>query len=922
MSTVLGRDDEVAQLATLVQQARRGRSGVTIIEGDPGVGKSTLGEAVLTAAPDLLVLRLRGVEIEGDLAYAALQRLVHPHRAVIDALPESYAHHLRAAVGLEPEPYLNRGLVGMGLLALLTALAEDVTVTCWVDDAQWLDAESAAVLAFAARRLSTERVAMMLAARPSPLIDAVFTDLPRLPLGGLADDDAARLLRTVVAAPLEPRVADRIVAATGGNPLAIIDLSQELTAVQLAGESVLPEPTPIGSSLEDHYLRRVARLEPAARTWLLLAAAESAGDPLYVARAARRLGLPPAASEAAEAARLVTVGSAITFRHALVRAAVYNGATTGQRRAVHAALAEVTDAGPDSDRRAWHLAAAADGPDEDVARRLEQSAARAGDRGGLTARASLLLRAAALSETEHTRRLRRLAALEAAVEAGSGVQAGALLAAVDGAALKGLDRGRFLVAQSVTAVLVSEPGGCARRAATMVAAAEAFGAETDPERVATARLLRRNALLDALFEAYTADFLVDGTSVAAIAAAVRADAGLEAGAVGRLVTALADAALDGTASAAPRLRAAVREWLHPDTPDDDVLLATRPAILAADLLWDPALRHRVVARAEAVTRARGALFALVQLLIGHAVGETHVGRLRTAVAVMAEAVQVRLTLGLTDAHVPHHMINPELAAWLGEEDVLRADRERIEAGMTYIGVGVLVVTRRLAVMVLEMSRGDYAAADAIARGMEFGDGIRASFRALPDVVECAHRAGDTARAGRLLAHFAGIARASGTPRALGLLARCEALLAADDTADERYQDAVRLTGESGVDLDLARAHLLYGEWLRRRRRRSEARAHLRTAAELFDELGATLFAERARRELAATGERAQPRATAGGDLTPQETAVAELARHGATNLEIATRLYVSPNTVDYHLRKIFRKLGVTSRRQLDDTLPR
>ncbi|MEU4420286.1 AAA family ATPase [Actinoplanes sp. NPDC024001] len=907
---VIGRETERELLSSSLRAVRREASRVHVVTGDPGVGKTALIESVLADMPEMRLLRLRGVQVEQDLPFAAVQRLLRGHEERVAALPDPYREPLLAIVGMELDRQVNRAVLGMALLALLTELSAAGPVVCWVDDAHWLDTESAAALTFVARRLRSERIAMLFATRPDSG-PAVFTDLPALPLGGLAAEPARQLLRSVVEQPVDAGVADRIVTAVGGNPLAIVDLSRELTTGQLTGRSALPEPVPVGDTLEQHYLRHVERLPDDTRLWLLIAAAEDTGDGATIARAAQALGLQASSAEPAEQARLIRYGGYVEFRHPLVRAAVYNAASTVQRRRVHAALAGALSGARDAERRVWHLAAAADGPDETVAAQLEAAAERTGDAGGSTGRAALLVRAAALSGEGEGRIARTLAALESSVRAGAYVQADALLQSLAGHRLAGAARGRVLVASARTAVMLSAPGAGARRPAMLMEAASAFGGG----------LACRDALFEAFLEALTADDLIEGTSLPAIARRVRDSAGDLPGTVGCLLLAHATAVLDGVAAAAGPLRDAVRGYLDPSMSDDDVILAARAAMWAAHLLWDSDLRLRVLDRAETVMRRRGALFDLVHLLNSRAICITDEGRLRTATALMSEAEQVRLSIEMAPHMVGYHLVNPELAALLGEETLLREQHEAAVAGMTYVGAGALVTSHRIALMLLEISRGDYPAADVIARRLDHGPSTRTGIRALPDLVECASRVGDRGRARGLLARFAEHARAGGTDRAAGLLARCQALVSTDETAERHYLRAVECS--AAVPLDLARTHLLYGEWLRRQRRRRDARSQLRAAADLFDTIGARLFGDRARSEIEATGHRVPARPASGSDaLTPQETAVAELARTGATNHDIANRLFISPNTVDYHLRKVFRKLAVTSRRQLDDVLPR
>jgi DNA-binding CsgD family transcriptional regulator len=898
---LIGREREREALDRLLDGVRGGRGGVLVADGEAGIGKTALLEYAVEAAREFRIARSSGVEGEMELPFAAVQQLCSPFLELMDRLPQPQHEALGVAFGLVTGPAPSPFLIGLAVLGLLSEAAEERPLLAVVDDAHWLDHESARALAFVARRLLAEKIALVFAARePSDLL----AGLPELHVLSLGHRDARTLLESALAARLDERVLDRIVVETRGNPLALLELPRGLSPTQLAGGFGLPAAVPLSASIEESFTRRLAILPGDARRFLLVAAADPVGDPALVWRAAQQLGIPESVAETVEAEGLLELGARVVFRHPLVRSAIYRAAGLKERRAVHRALAEATDPELDPDRRAWHRAQAASIPDEEVAAELERSAGRAQARGGLAAVAAFLERAAALTPEPTHRAQRLLAAAGSKYDAGDLEAALGLLVDLEAGVLDELGRARVDLLRAQIA-LEQRRG---RDAGRLFMSAAKRLEPLDPE-------LARQTYLDALAGAMASDVEVVG-GAPAVAAAARAAAPGTAPprAVDVVLDAFATRLTDGYATAAPTLARALELLLAIDVSDEDVSRWLSPSsgrnsnIVALEM-WDDEALHLLAARQVQVARDTGALghlqFALSFLARSHMLA----GELTAATLMIDEA---RLVAEATEnpALVNAPMI---LAAWRGHE---AQASELIEA------TSEEAATRRwtsnnYARSVLYNGLGRHDAARDAAWEAFQPDPIGYGTYLVPELAEAASKTADRAQLESALEWLSERTRVISSGWATGIEARVRALLSEGEVAESLYRQSIEHLSGTRARLELARTHLLYGEWLRRERRRLDAREHLRTALEAFTSMGAEAFAGRAERELLATGERARKRTVDTLDqLTPQETQIARLAANGHTNREIAAQLFISPSTVEYHLRKAFRKLGVKSRAQL------
>src|SRR5215813_11121221 len=911
---LVDRLTERGALGRLVEAVRAGHSRALVVRGDPGVGKTVLLDDLSGQASGsgCRVARAAGVQSEMELAFAVLHQLCAPLLGRAGRLPVPQRDALRTAFGVAAGPPPDLFFVGLAVLSLLSEVAGERPLVCVIDDAQWLDQASAQALGFAARRLAADPVALVFAARDP---GAQLADLPELEVTGLGDSDARALLASALAGPLDPRVRDLIVAETRGNPLALLELPRGLTPAELAGGFGLPGAAPLTGRIEDSFLRQLEALPEQTRRLVQLAAADPSGDRSLVWRAAARLGIPADAATLATEAGLAEFGARVVrFRHPLVRSAVYRSASLQDRQQLHTALAEVTDPDADPDRRAWHRAEAALGPDEEVAAQLEQSAGRAQARGGLAAAAAFLERSVLLTREPACRARRLLAAAQAKRGAGALDAALGLLAAVEDGPDGGLRTAEMERLRGQIA-LDQRRGSDATR--LLLSAARRF----EPLNPG----LARETHLEALWEA--AMWAGDPGNVGGVREAAEGAAAAPSGpdpprVVDVLLDALALRFTQGHAAAAPALTQALELVLALDVGTGEAgrwLLPSggRISQIIAIELWDFESWHALATRQTQLARGSGALvhlqFALNYLARVHLLA----GELAAAALMIEEDHLIAEATG----NPPVADTELMLVAWQGREPEAS---ELIEATMqeaTARSGGRLAGFAAYASSVLYNGLGQHdAARDAAWQAFERGQLGHETF-VVSELAEAATRTGDLVAARAALAWLSERTRVTPTEWALGIEACIQALLSAGEAADNSYRESIAHLSRTPVRSQLARAHLLYGEWLRRQRRRRDARDQLRTAYAMFDSMGMAAFAARTRAELRATGEQARPRSPQAPEvLTPQEEQIARLVAEHLTNREIAARLFISASTVEYHLRKIFRKLGVSSRAQLARTI--
>ena len=903
-----GRSAECAELDRLLEAVRSGQSAVLVLRGEAGIGKTALLSHAAERAEGCRVLRAVGVESEMELPFAGLQQLCAPLLAGLDRLPGPQQNALETAFGLSSGTPPDAFFVGLAALGLLSDMSQERPLLCSIDDAQWLDGVSAQVLAFVARRLRAEAVALLFATRgASERVE--LKGLPELVLERLSVADSRELLLSVIEGRLDEPVTARIVAEAQGNPLALLELPRRSTPDELAGGFGL-SATPPGR-IEESFRQRVERLPAETQRLLLLAAADPVGDSGLLWRAAEGLALGVEAAAPAEADGLLKLGAQVRFRHPLVRSAIYGAASPDERRHVHGALAAATDPNVDPDRRAWHRAQATPAPDEVVAAGLEHSAGRAQARGGLAAAAAFLEQAARLTPEPRPRAARALAAAHAKYEAGAPNAALGLLARAEEGPLDELGRARVDLLRGQIAFAISRGRDAPPLLLKAAKALEPLNVE-----------LARETYLEALSAAMFAGRLGGGGGLREAGEAARAAPPSSQPLRGPdlLLTGLATRFTEGYAAGAPMLQRGLSAFRRQKDPRAEENRWLWLACWTAMDLWDDESWDLLSSRHVQLVRDAGALTALPIALSTRIYIHLHTGELAPAATLIEEAEAVTEAIGSQLA--PYGRL--ALAALQGRETeaselVQTTLEELVPRGE---GFGVTVTEWASALLYNGLCRYEDALA-AAAQASEHFDDLGASTWALPELIEAAIRSRDAELAARAFHRLSETTRASGTAWAQGIEARSQALLSEGGAADSLYCKAIRQLARSSMRVELARAHLLYGEWLRRENRRTDAREQLRTAHELFSSMGVEAFTERAGRELLATGEKVRKRtADTRGGLTAQETQIAELARGGHSNPEIAAQLFISARTVEYHLHKVFTKLEISSRNELGGVLPR
>ena len=898
-----GRTDECVALDRLLKNIRTGQSQVLVVRGEPGIGKSALLEYVVQNADGCRIARAFGIEYEMELAFAGLHQLCAPMLDRREHLPDPQRDALEAAFGLSAKPPPDRFIVGLAILSLLSDAAEDRPLVCVLDDAQWLDEASAVTMAFVARRLVAESVGVVFGVR-QPSDAQEFAGLPDVTLRGLGDPDARALLESSWPGRVDGQVRDRVIAESRGNPLALLELPRSLPPAALAGGFDLPDRAPLRNHIEQGFLRRLESLPRSTRQLLLLAAAEPVGSVELLWSAAALLGLEASVAVPAQEEGLVELGALVRFRHPLVRSTIYQAAPLSDRQTVHRALADVTDPDVEPDRRAWHLAQAASGVDESVAEELQRSAGRAQARGGIAAAAAFLERAAELTDDPARRGRRMLAAAHAKFESGALDAAEQLLVAAEACRLDDLQRAQLA------------------RMRARVAFARSRGSDAPPLLLAAAQRLEpldgraaREGYLEALGAAIFAGRLNEISVNAIATVAQSAPPGQQPPRpTDILLDGLATRFTEGYVAGVSPLRRALNAFEEGGHADDDDIMHWfwLPWLVAGDL-WDDETWHGLATRAVRLARESGALILLPLALGYRATVHVHAGEFGSAVALTQEAHSITEATG----NAPVGYAALLVAAWRGVD---AATPDYLEWGIRNTvgrGEGRAIGGMAFLTALLQNSVGSYEAALASARQACQYDDLAVFGFALVELIEAATRSGAHEEAAAALRQLEERTTAAGTEWAIGVQARSRALLSDAQTADSLYREAIEHLQHSRIAVDLARAHLVYGEWLRRENRRVDAREQLRIGHEMFIGFGAKEFAERARRELSATGETVRSRTPEARDLlTPQEAQIARLARDGLSNPDIGAQLFISPRTVQYHLRKVFQKLEISSRNQL------
>ena len=908
--SLLGRRSECATLERVLVRAQTGQGGALVVRGEAGIGKTALLEYARDTATTsgFRAEYAAGVESETQFAFAGLHQLCAPLLDRAGALPDPQQTALRVAFGMHSGAAPDRFLVGLATLHLLAEVAEEGPLLCLIEDAQWLDQASAQILAFVARRLVAERIALVFALRdPTDRDVRPFVGLPELRLDGLDPTDSRALLAAAVGKPLDDRVCDRIVAEARGNPLALLELPQSALPAQLTGGFELPNVLSVPRRIEDSFRQRSGSLPADTQLLLLVAAADPTGDVALLWQAAANLGITREAVVPAETAGLVEIDTRVRFRHPLVRSAVYAAATLPEQRRAHRVLAAVTDPQLDPDRRAWHRAQAALGTDEEAAAELEQTAGRALSRGGLAAAAAFMEQAAMLTPEPPRRAIRALEAAHAKYDAGAPEAAMALMAVAEAGPLDALQRARLQLLRARIAFHTTRgsdaPGmllDAARRLAPLDAA------------------LARVTYVHAVEASFHAGRLAPGRALLEAAEAARnaPPSPTPPRPIDLLLDGLVARYIQGYEASVPSLQralAALRDGGFGSDNDNGRWLWL--ACHVGAMLWDDESIYILSDRAVRLAREAGALPALPSALNALALVLELAGELARAAELIAEQDAITRAIGVPP--LPNSRL--ALAAWRGRQHETSEIIATTIAEATARGEGLAVSSTELSLAYLHNGLGNYDSALGAATSLFELDELGLGSVALPELIEAAVRAGQPERAAAAAEQLTARANASGTSWGLGLAARSRALTSTGPDAEDHYREAIERLAKCRMATHLARAHLVYGEWLRREGRRQDAREQLRTAHQLFSNMGTEAYADRAARELRATGESARKRTAQPTDtLTAQELHIARLVATGATNREVGTQLFLSPRTIEAHLRSIFFKLNITSRRQIKD----
>nr|WP_167215840.1 helix-turn-helix transcriptional regulator [Kribbella shirazensis] len=908
-----GRRDECEKLERLVASARLGGHGVVVLRGAPGIGKSALLEYVAAVAADCRTLHVTGVESQMELAFAGLHEFCEPLLPMLDRLPAPQADALATAFGLRAGTPPDQFLVGLATSTLLSESAGERPLVCMIDDAQWLDHASARTLAFLARRLTSQAgvkaVALVVTIRAGETAE-IWDGLPVVVLKGLRTPDAQAMLDSAVRGRIDARVRERILAEAHGNPLALLELPRWFSAAELSFGPALGSTVgrrSLTSRMEEGFLRRLELLPHESRLLLVIAAAEPLGDVRLLWRAAQSMGISVDAARPAETAGLIELRETVRFRHPLVRSVAYRSADVRERQAAHRALAAATDPLADPDRQAWHRASAATGPDEAVAAQLERSADRALAQGGLAAAAAFLERAAVLTPDAGDRVHRRLNAVQAMMHAGTLEAASRLLAVTEHGPLDDLQRARADVLRAQIGLTSGQGGAALPLLVNAARRLEVLDVE-----------LAMDSYVDAFTATWFAGHLATDPGARAVALMVRDVPEPSRPRRGDdLLRALAVLFGDGYQTAVPMLRSAIQAFDRDDIPVQEAVRFLWLATVVAIDLRDSQAWDRLASLHLQIARDSGAVSALPLALHSRIFVDLFSGDLPAAAALVQEA---EAATDLAESRMtPYGAIG--LAAFEGKTERATAflAAARRDAAARGEGLGVSLI--HWANAVLSNSHRHYPAALESARAAAtHPEEMVVRSWSLAELVEAAARTGDSNTAAGAAEQLAESARASGTDWALGVAARSEAQLDGPRTED-LYREAVDRLARTNLRVETARTRLLFGEWLRRAGRRLESRVHLRSAHDALAAMGMEAFADRARRELGATGEIVHRQTgELQQELTAQELHIARLAADGLTNAEIASELYISPRTVEWHLRKVFTKLGVTARRQLTGAL--